>query len=548
MDLLDNLIKDYDRAISQDSGSYNILRTGTDNIISLTGYAKNDNSEDPGCLLNICVLFLTFRGQYSIAFILSDITLVEKLRDNNNYKSRLLASVSHELRTPLNASINFTQMAIENPSVPAEVKAQLLTPSLRSNQLLLHLINDILDFSQMAANKLRLVYENNNVFDIINQCVDLIKLQATRKGLKLIMNFENNCSNASFYTDHNRLRQIILNLLSNAIKFTFKGSITITAKVGILSKPESLKDVSPTTLTSGSIFSLRKVLNVSVEDSGIGMPKEGIKKLFKAFEKVELGDRVNMNSTGVGLGLVISNNLVAMLNNEERDDQMKVESTPDIGTKFSFKIIEQQLLNAHTLVDVPSEADENHNNEMDEVVLGKEEHLFSTENLITKQDTDQRSILPPSFKTLNNIENLKIKSPLCECPPILVVDDDIFNIVAFEAIAKKLNCQCDTAYNGQQAIEKVDERQVQKCGENCMQYKVIFMDCNMPILNGYEATKILCKRMEDKEIPNIPIVACTALAQESEKQKAFEYGMTFHCIKPIKRNDVLCIFGKLSNM
>lgn len=542
------MIKDYDRVIVQGSDRFDCSRTGTDNIISLTGYAKNNDCDETGCLLNICVLFLTFRGQYSIAFILSDITLVEKLRDNNNYKSRLLASVSHELRTPLNASINFTQMAIENSSVSAEVKEQLLVPSLRSNQLLLHLINDILDFSQMAANKLRLVYENNNIFDTINQCINLIKLQATRKGLDLVTKFENGCSNAIFYTDHNRLKQIILNLLSNAIKFTFEGSITVAVKIAALGLPESLREVPVPSMSGASISSFRKIVEISVEDSGIGISKEGVRKLFKAFEKIELGDRVNINATGVGLGLVISNNLVAMLNNDEQDHQMKVESTPDVGTRFSFQIIEREHQNAFTLVEVLSEADENHNNEMDEIIASKEEHLCSTVNLITRQDSDHKSISPLSFRSWEPTEKANLNPQLCKCPPILVVDDDIFNIVAFETLVKKLDYQCDSAYNGQQALEKVGKRQVQKCGENCIQYKIIFMDCNMPILDGYEATKILNKRMKNKEIPSIPIVACTAFTQESDKQKAFESGMNFHCVKPIKRGDVLDIFGNLSNI
>ena len=270
--------------------------------------------------LEIRILYMTFREKPALALIISDITqrnTIITLQDNNNYKNRLLASVSHELRTPLNASMNFTRMAIEDPSVPANIKDEYLTPSLISSQLLLYLINDILDFSQISANKLRLVYEKFDVRDSLEQCVNLIRMQASRKNLELEVDFQLKCKTSDFCTDHNRLKQIVLNLLSNAIKFTLSGKITIKAKLQY--KQGSFSELVTSTL--------RKQLHVSVQDTGIGMSPADQKKLFQAFEKIELGDRVALNSTGVGLGLFISNNLVMMLNQPSTmDNHIRVES------------------------------------------------------------------------------------------------------------------------------------------------------------------------------------------------------------------------------
>ena len=124
----------------------------------LYGEVLNSSSEK-NYQLEVRILHMTYREKPALSLIISDITqrnTIITLQDNNNYKNRLLASVSHELRTPLNASINFTKMALDDPTVPIAVKDEYLSPSMVSSQLLLHLINDILDFSQISENKLRL--------------------------------------------------------------------------------------------------------------------------------------------------------------------------------------------------------------------------------------------------------------------------------------------------------------------------------------------------------------------------------------------------------
>ena len=174
----------------------------------------------------IQLLSSNYGGEDAWAFIIRDTTerdTVIRLQGNNEYKSRLLASVSHELRTPLNASITFTEKAMEHSEIPDEVKTNYLKPSLSSSKLLLNLINDILDFSQMKAKKLRLVFEEKNIVETVRECVDLLALQAEKKGIFLNMVGWEDITETLFKTDHNRVRQIILNLLSNALKFTFEG-------------------------------------------------------------------------------------------------------------------------------------------------------------------------------------------------------------------------------------------------------------------------------------------------------------------------------------
>ena len=482
-------------------------------------------------MLEIRVMWLIYQEMPSLALIFTDITernLVVQLQDTNDYKNRLLASVSHELRTPLNASLNFIQAAIEDPQIPIHISEDFLAPSLTSNQLLLHLINDILDFSQMSANKLRLTYEKCDVGKTLGDCVNLMKLQASKKGLELLLEFDCETLDSEFITDHTRLKQIILNLLSNAVKFTLHGMIKVKA-------------VLSNSMEKG------KILKVEVSDTGIGISEENQKKLFKSFEKVDLGEQAFLNSTGVGLGLVISSNLVLMLGPEEKNNGIKIKSRENEGTTFSFWIVNKEL-SSKSKLDI-SYRSENYNNQMDELDVQRDTQLFETQgNLISLgSPSTRRRFLPVKMHPLLSNHISPGISQRCTCPSVLIVDDDVFNITALSMILKQLGQTCDRAYNGQQAIEKIFERQEVKCGPSCQQYKLIFMDYSMPIMDGFEATRKLKELMSSWELPLITIIGCTAFVQEKELKRGIEAGMDGYCIKPLNKCKIGAILTKLAH-
>lgn len=500
------------------------------NLMKVYGDTKTSDT-DQYDQFEIRIMLMSFRDRPALALIFTDVSernLILTLQGNDEYKNNLLASVSHELRTPLNASLNFIKMALDDPSVPKYIKEELLQPSLISNSLLLHLINDILDFSQMAANKLRLVYENKDVRTTVEQCLDLVRIQASKKGLQIFAEFDIRNSSTDFCTDHNRLKQIILNLLSNAIKFTVEGSIIVRVTVQSVDRP------------SEDFINMKKIVSISVEDTGIGMSQENMAKLFKAFEKIDLGNRISMNSTGAGLGLVISNNLVQMLSPGEEDNTMKVQSQPEKGTTFSFCTVERD--DESSIVSKNALFQEDFNDDMNEAterssvndLLIRRTSIFK--NNVVRQTT--RNTGKFSFEELGAVTS---KIDLCTCPSILIVDDDVFNITALTLILKKLDFKCDSAFNGRQAIKKVEDRQIQKkCHEKCCsQYKLIFMDCSMPIMDGFEASRILKERMVTGGLTDVPIIACTAFVQDKEKQKAQDSGMSNHVVKPLSQESVL---------
>ena len=497
-------------------------------------------------------------------------------QDNNNYKSRLLASVSHELRTPLNGSINFTEQAISDPAVPDEVKQKWLTPALRSNRLLLSLINDILDFSQMQENKLRLVFESRDVVSTAKECVELLEIQARKKGIDII--FQNMLPQSSslpseeirsennafmLFTDHNRLRQIILNLLSNAVKFTFQGHVLLRLEEApLLSTNKTQKNKI---LLNGERSNprskgekRRRGVRFVCEDTGIGINEESQKKLFKAFEKIELGDKITLNSTGVGLGLVISNNLVQRLNSENEKEEVKeekisiqFESKSGVGSTFYFDIYEHGDQQIHTppIQNLPAEGSlvgvseedidlpsaETHHRDVFPSIADSCRLKRATLNSICAQNParlNEDKLISTKETQANDIQVTTDSS--CSCPKVLIVDDDPFNLTALEQHLNKLDIKCDWAFNGALAIEKIRKRQSLPCpSASCSQYQVVFLDCNMPVMNGFEAARFLRKMIADGEINEMKIIACTAFVQQSELDEAKAAGVDDFCTKPV---------------
>ena len=494
-----------------------------------------------------------FMGKAVVVINVADTTARDHLiaaEASSAYKSRLLASVSHELRTPLNGSMNFTEQAINDPTVPHQVKQKCLIPALRAGQLLLSLINDILDFSQMQAGKLRLVFESKNVFVTAKECIDLLEIQANKKGITLELKNYLKPRQQLLYTDHNRLRQVILNLLSNAVKFTFKGGVTL------------ILEAAP------NKHEMPKGVKITCQDTGIGINEKDQKKLFQAFEKIELGENASLNSTGVGLGLIISNNLVHCLNNP-RNSRWETETTEADTLDECIRFVSKEGAGSSFHFCVYTDRKEKRKKSSDLQILtenfedaaDKHQYVF-TESIALMFEEPLRNSLH-EYSPLRTFKNSFISSPSnprepksgnpllrtlddplfklsidgkCSCPQILVVDDDAFNLTALEQILHKLHFTCDLAFHGAEALEKIQQRQVNRCSSLCQQYKVMFLDCNMPVMNGYETCKILRKKIKDGVIDEIKVIACTATADVSELERTSSAGTDSYCIKPVTSN------------
>ena len=511
------------------------LSIAEDNTVVVEGYCKSPTEDDKIISLHMKFTQAHYMNKKVFVMNVTDTTERDALiaaEASSEYKSRLIASVSHELRTPLNATINFTEMTLSDPQVPEYVKQSWLIPAQRSSKLLLNIINDILDFSQMHAKKLRMTFERKNVIETAQECMQLLEIQARIKGIKLEIQNKLREEDQMFLTDHNRLKQVMLNLLNNAVKFTFSGGVTLLLEKAISSKGNTgLKGIK-----------------ITCRDTGIGISLENQQKLFKEFEKIDLGEKSQMNAAGVGLGLVISNNLVQRLSPEEitrrEPECIQVFSKEAAGSSFSFNIYEY----------LPQGTSKRTKKSRSVMYLDKAEQNSGSSEL--SHDSDQSAGLTPvserqkfelsrkfpaSFMKKDFLESPQQRASLdqheiqdlCPCSKILIVDDDIFNLTALEQNLSKLQMSCDWAFHGQEALNKIMYRQTHRCCDSCKQYAVVFMDLNMPIMGGLEASKAIKEKVKLKEIDDLKVIACTAFIQESDRQKAFSAGVDEYCTKPI---------------
>ena len=496
---------------------------------------------------NFSIKFTTslFMNKEVIVINVTDTTDRDSLiaaQASSEYKSRLLSSVSHELRTPLNGSINFIEESLIDTAIPSSSKEKWLVPALRSNRLLLSLVNDILDFSQMHAGQLRMVFESRSVVDTAKECLELLELQAKKKELKLTLESHVPPDHDVLVTDHNRVRQVMLNLLSNAVKFTFNGGASL------ILDPISI-ELTRQNHESEEAYTLRGI-RVTCKDTGIGISPEDQKKLFKAFVKIDLGARAFINSTGAGLGLLISNSLVQRLSPEDLPAKemniIRFESRVDEGTSFTFDVYnhEEKEGKVHH-INWESSPDEHSVFSEQGLEMKNIEELsrppisfslgnrFSSQGLILRDSRSPNALI--QLNTLGSLMSIPSQAQInCRCPKVLIVDDDPFNLTALEQILNRLKIPCHWAFNGKEAIQKIETRQFNRCSASCKQYKIMFLDCNMPILDGFETARRLRQMEKRGEVDRIKIIACTAFVQQSDENAAREAGMDDFSTKPIK--------------
>ncbi|MGD8972270.1 MAG: ATP-binding protein [Desulfobacterales bacterium] len=253
----------------------------------------------------------------------------EKLREQNialdqanKSKSEFLANMSHELRTPLNHIIGFTELVLgRNFGELNQTQDEYLTDVHNSGKYLLSLINDILDLSKVEAGKLEFKSSKVNIRDILENSLVMIKEKAMKHEINITINLDGIPESLS--ADERKLKQILYNLLSNAVKFTPDGGSILLAAKRVSITAEQVQNL-PKSATD--------YIQVSVEDSGIGLKKMDLERIFDPFEQVE--SSANRRFQGTGLGLSLTKSLV-----ELHGGKIWAESQgEDCGSKFNFTI------------------------------------------------------------------------------------------------------------------------------------------------------------------------------------------------------------------
>ncbi|NHM32669.1 response regulator [Neobacillus terrae] len=412
----------------------------------------------------------------------------EQLKLSSRYKSEFLANMSHELRTPLNSILILSEMLSDGTEETlSEEQKEFARVINSSGQDLLSLINDILDLSKVEVGKLDMVFGEMNLSELPGILERNFTHLAKSRGIQFNI-VKDEKTPGIFYTDEQRFQQIIKNLLSNAFKFTESGSVSVN--IGIPS-PETMKKAN---------FSYIDVdwLEITVEDTGIGIPEDKQEIIFEAFKQV---DGATMRKFGgTGLGLAICKEFAALLGG-----WIEVDSKEGKGSKFTLYI--PSLPAGLTMQEATLIASE-------EVAAAMPVETES-EPVIQEKDIP----INPSGAGSNHLQNKKV----------LVVDDDNRNIFALEKALAHEGMHISTAHNGHECLDILNKGK---------EFDIVLMDIMMPGLDGYETMRQI---RTEKKYDDLPIVALTAKAMKGDREKCLEAGASDYISKPIKMDQLLSV-------
>mgnify|MGYP000861729448 FL=1 len=455
-----------------------------------------------------------FENEDAWALIIKDETqMINQYKESNQMHINVLNSVSHELRTPLNCSLNVLEEALISEKINQEIRENFIVPALTNTKLLSYFVDDIMCYLHIQRQAIKITPRRKSLNQTLYNCANMVQYSLKRRNLQLKVEIEYT-GELFFTTDHHKLSQIVLNLLVNAVKFTFNGEITLGLKLS----------------------SIDEIL-IYVQDTGIGLSAKEMERLKGKVSQGNFGININDKGTGAGLGLIISNSLLSFLS-PTRKEKIQIESAKGKGSTFSFVI--QDLSKCMIL----AELQENPGVELD--VIDNSVDISITNDQISngyKMNDYQMNPRPSSLSHISQTSreykpheiDLQIT---CKCPPILVVDDDCFNIVTIENMLKSLGKTCDIAFNGELAIKKIQDRHLSPCSEACQVYSLIIMDCNMPIMDGYEATRFITEKIKQRVWKKMMIVGCTAYVGKEKLDKCLESGMDSYIHKPIIKDNI----------
>ena len=444
-----------------------VFQCDIETLNNITGSTKQDSM----CKLNgvMCNLVIEkIKDDFGdvIGYVVSATDLTERMKyidelniakDNANKanaaKSAFLASMSHEIRTPLNAVLGMDEMIMRENDIEEIHKHS--ASIMDAGKSLLAIIDDVLDFSKIESGMMTLTPCNYQVAEEVRELYNIVAFRAKKKGLQLMFNIESTMPSI-LHGDEIRVRQILINIINNAIKYTKVGWV----KVYITYEKENDDNI---------------IVVASVEDTGIGIKKEDMPKLFDKFQRLD--ENINHRVEGTGLGLSIVYSLLNMMNGS-----IDIKSVYQRGSEFTVRI-PQVVVDSTPIGDVDME--------------------YSTEVKEYKE-----MFTAPSAK-------------------VLVVDDNQINLKIVKGLLKQTKMFIDVAAGGYECLENVQKTK----------YDIILLDHMMPEIDGVEVLKRL-KTMDNNMSKDAPVIALTANAIVGAREQYLSLGFDDYLAKPIDSKEL----------
>ncbi|MDA9580716.1 ATP-binding protein [Luminiphilus sp.] len=482
----------------------------------------------------------------------------------NVAKSEFLAVMSHEIRTPLHGIIGMNELLLKTDTTPQQ--SRFARAALNSGKTLLHLISEILDLAKIEADRMDIESVEFDLVSVIDEVCYLQGEPAQRKGLKL--DFIPDIALAGSYRgDPQKIRQIITNLVGNAIKFTESGRIVVTLGVD----------------PSGEI-------RMVVDDTGDGIPDDAKTRVFEKFTQADTSTTRQFG--GTGLGLTICRNFAEVLGGslsietpaagtgtrvvviipleiaEVRpsldrgtiglltEDEVLQKSTAAHAALIGYRIVEIQ--SAEAIDQVPYDAlivDQLLKpSDLDDIELrfGSIKKILATsiKSLSPRLHSQQWIGLHRPITTSNLEEALSSEATQPAAPAVslqinadvLVVEDNKVNQILVQEIMKSMGLKSSLAENGLEAVTLFRRHR----------FDLVLMDCQMPVMDGFEATKLIREIESERDYPRTPIIALTAAARAEEYEQALSSGMDEFMTKPfnvaqLENRIVATLTHKISN-
>ncbi|MCZ2721045.1 ATP-binding protein [Marinomonas sp. 15G1-11] len=505
----------------------------------------------------------------------------DKALEASRAKSSFISIISHEMRTPLNGMVG-TLSLIRNEALSSN-QEKYLEMAEHSTKMLAILINDVLDLSKIESGKLEINQQEFNPHQIIESLVLQYSVRTQEKGIELILD-TTELVHTQITADVNRLKQIINNLVNNAIKFTHRGEIIIKA----LSERTNLDTVRITieVLDTGigiaqenqsKLFQpfTQETAGISTEFGGTGLGLSICRQLCELMDgyidfesEIGLGSRfffhLDTPATqskehqptdilqGSGVGILVSNksqasvlekmihsiggrayilpfsNIDSFIKNEENHFLIIDSSIKEYALSI-YSQSQDTLKKTLIILELTKESSTARKKDEDSNILKLQKPVLLTELMkLTKKNITEDTLIE-NFEHITDGYSIYNLTGL----RLLIVDDNKINIEVAKGFLSSLNMILETAVNGQDALDILCRNEAQGTPFDC-----ILMDCQMPIIDGYECSQKIRNGNGGKAHMNTPIIAMTANAFSGEKEKCLSYGMNDYLTKPVDQKEL----------